>query len=169
MTQIIDPELLSQVLGLSGEGVDPKELREQLLTRATNANPQMALLARYLASQQPSGELDEGAAPKLEEEGAADSRQEIEHLQRRLAQLEAALRIFRERNHRLAEALGACARCWGADDACRRCGGDGAPGAFMPDYVLLQELVMPAIRRLKSKTAHARQTGASGSLGTKSN
>jgi hypothetical protein len=46
---------------------------------------------------------------------------ERDHIMTRVDQLE-------KLNQRLAEALGACAYCWGEDSSCDQCGGDGGPG-----------------------------------------
>lgn len=46
----------------------------------------------------------------------------------------------------LAAALGAC-DCWGLDDACDLCAGEGGPGWADPDEELYEELVAPAVRR----------------------
>lgn len=55
---------------------------------------------------------------------------------------------LRRRNDELADALGACARCWGRDLACRACGGHGGPGARRPVPVLFDAWVAPAVRRV---------------------
>jgi hypothetical protein len=49
---------------------------------------------------------------------------------------------------RIAEALGACGRCLGEDEACELCGGAGAPGSEAPDPDGFAELVAPAVHRL---------------------
>ncbi len=51
-----------------------------------------------------------------------------------------------DRNLVLAAALGAC-DCWGEDDACPTCGGDGSAGWVPPDPELFDEYVAPAVRR----------------------
>lgn len=47
----------------------------------------------------------------------------------------------------LASALGAC-DCWGLQETCPTCGGDGFPGWSDPDVALFQEYVGPAAARL---------------------
>jgi hypothetical protein len=55
---------------------------------------------------------------------------------------------LRRRNDELADALGACARCWGRDLACGACGGHGGPGARRQVPVLFDAWVAPAVRRV---------------------
>ncbi|MEL7197794.1 MAG: hypothetical protein AAGL10_05700 [Pseudomonadota bacterium] len=53
-------------------------------------------------------------------------------------------------NDTLASALGACRYCWGGDDNCAACSGKGKPGSLMPDAQLFRELVVPAVKRVRS-------------------
>lgn len=160
MSRAIDDQLLMQILGMTGTDVDHDALRGQLLARAAEDNPQFALLARYLSMRQ-AGEASEERAPEAVNEGEASQQEARHRLQAHLHRLNAEVGLLRERSYALAEALGACERCWGADTACRRCGGDGAPGAFLPDVPLFNELVMPAIRRLKRWSAGRQPVGPS--------
>jgi hypothetical protein len=57
------------------------------------------------------------------------------------------LERLRDRNRVLADALGACARCFGEDELCPVCRGRGRPGGRQPDGALFRELVEPAWRR----------------------
>ncbi|MEH6703738.1 MAG: hypothetical protein V7691_02990 [Galbibacter orientalis] len=50
-------------------------------------------------------------------------------------------------NHDLALAIGACKYCFGCDDDCNNCHGEGAPGFFVPDYIHYKELILPAIKK----------------------
>jgi len=60
----------------------------------------------------------------------------------------AELTQLRVRSQRLASALGACPACWGEDERCRTCRGEGRPGAVAPDVALFRDLVAPAVSRL---------------------
>ena len=60
----------------------------------------------------------------------------------------AELAHLRVRGQRLASALGACPACWGEDERCRTCRGEGRPGAVQPDVALFRELIAPAVARL---------------------
>lgn len=68
------------------------------------------------------------------------------------------LRDLRTVNDTVAAALGACAVCWGGDDECEECFGDGQAGSAVPDRELFEELVVPAIRQMRA--AKQRVTGA---------
>lgn len=65
----------------------------------------------------------------------------------------AELGIARARVDRCAAALGACGACWGTDSECRACRGRGWPGYSMPDEGLFQELIVPAIRMMRTQRA----------------
>lgn len=60
------------------------------------------------------------------------------------------LRDLRNVNDTVAAALGACPVCWGGDSQCHSCGGEGSSGAYQPDVHLFNELVAPAVRRIRS-------------------
>lgn len=62
----------------------------------------------------------------------------------------AELERLRNRNELVAAALGACDRCFGDDDSCPVCGGEGRPGWEPPDRRLFAEIVGPALERLRS-------------------
>lgn len=64
-----------------------------------------------------------------------------------LERLYAEVQTLRARNAMLAEALGACPRCWGEDARCARCRGRGRPGGRRPDRLLFTEIVEPAVQR----------------------
>jgi hypothetical protein len=57
---------------------------------------------------------------------------------------------LRELNDTLAAALGSCRFCWGGDAGCELCCGHGASGWAAPDPTLFQELVVPAVQRLRA-------------------
>jgi hypothetical protein len=76
-------------------------------------------------------------------EGTAADPEVAEVLERLWSELE----DLRSRNRLLADALGACARCWGEDELCPVCHGRGRPGGRAPDPSLFAELVEPAWRR----------------------
>ncbi|MEL6257184.1 MAG: hypothetical protein AAFR87_34635 [Bacteroidota bacterium] len=53
-----------------------------------------------------------------------------------------------EKNEMLAAALGAC-HCWGEQEGCPDCGGEGLAGWKAPDIQLYRYLVLPANRTLR--------------------
>jgi len=55
-------------------------------------------------------------------------------------------------NDTAAEALGACPICWGGDTSCQQCLGQGTAGHRMPNAGLFNQLVIPAVKRMRSIT-----------------
>ncbi|MFV0645740.1 MAG: hypothetical protein ACK5NN_14820 [Sphingomonadaceae bacterium] len=124
-------------------GFDPVEAMEQLAAR----NPQMAMLVQMMQQQQAAF-----AAPEMAPEvDVTDDRDALivelgerldsteERLQRmtRIARnLHTAQQQSLERLGDLAAALGACGLCWGEDDQCPACRGQGQPGMIRPDMEL---------------------------------
>lgn len=74
---------------------------------------------------------------------------EARQLRVQLERADGELRRLRTRTRRLADALGACASCWGEDSECPECQGCGRPGRSMPDESLFAETVMPAVRLVR--------------------
>jgi hypothetical protein len=74
-----------------------------------------------------------------------DDRRADDRLVRRLRRASEVVHDLRQRNDRLARALGACATCWGEDPGCGDCGGSGRPGYEAVDPDLFKELILPAI------------------------
>ena len=64
-----------------------------------------------------------------------------------LEQALAELELARERLRSLANALGACRRCFGDDELCPVCRGRGHAGARPSDETLFAQYVAPAWRR----------------------
>lgn len=87
---------------------------------------------------------DEPEPPEVDlEERARDDPELADLLERLYEELE----VLRERNATLADALGACRRCFGEDELCAVCKGRGRPGGRRPDPVLFSEIVVPAWER----------------------
>jgi hypothetical protein len=155
-----DQALLMQILGMTGTDVDPDSIRERLFARAAEDHPQLAVLARALSMRQ-AAQVPDDDVPEVPHDDGVDHQAHVHRLNEEVCRL-------RERDRVIADALGACAHCWGTEPACRRCGGDGAPGAFLPEAQLFNELVMPAIRRLKRWTAGRRPSGPPVQMGGES-
>lgn len=56
----------------------------------------------------------------------------------------------------LAGAVGACPECWGEDQDCALCEGDGAPGAFLPEQESFEEFVRPVLTMLRASMVEKR-------------
>ena len=70
-------------------------------------------------------------------------------LRRRYDEMSSELSELRFRNTALANALGACPKCWGEAPECRMCAGAGSAGAFPPDPELFAAVVRPALRKVQ--------------------
>lgn len=49
-------------------------------------------------------------------------------------------------NQQLANALGACSDCLGKNPNCEHCEGEGKPGYFVPDFIMYNRYITPAIK-----------------------
>jgi len=67
-----------------------------------------------------------------------------------IRQFRQELNDLRDVNDTVAAALGACPVCWGGDTGCEECQGKGYSGSARPDAQLFKELVLPAVRRMRS-------------------
>jgi hypothetical protein len=112
------------------------------------------LLARLYA-QRPDLQALVAAMKQAPRVAPADPRRDAERLER----LKKAYSDLYERARELAQALGACVRCWGEDPDCERCGGTGVPGSRTPDPGAFQQYVAPAMAAMRA----ARSAGAAAS------
>lgn len=136
-----DPSTLLLEKLTSGPGTAPR--MSEVLAQLGEADPRMALLAKYFA-QRETEQSDDEEDPPVEAERRRES---FERLQRILKRLYAELEELRQRNDGLAAALGACYLCWGENPECDLCAGTGVPGSRAPDEILLSHYVTPAVRR----------------------
>lgn len=59
--------------------------------------------------------------------------------------------VLRARTETLADALGACATCWGSDPRCPTCRGRGTPGGRVPVEGPFTVYVTPAVDRCRGR------------------
>jgi hypothetical protein len=133
-----------------------REMLQSLFTERAAADPQLAMVLQMMGQQRPAESVadDDGNHPP--ERPAADSRkQRVARVRARLAEMREELTTLRGRNDAFAEALGACAVCWGDDERCRECRGAGRPGWREPDPERFRDLVAPAVRRLAGEDNQA--------------
>src|SRR5688572_14384005 len=124
---VTDNSLSPLVSMLTGaEGLSSSDVTEQLLSRLAERDPRLALLATQMVrarAVENNATDDEPAGADADTE-RTERRNEIRtRLRERIATMSAELTMLRERSDALAQALGACARCWGADRLCRFCRG----------------------------------------------
>jgi hypothetical protein len=143
--------LLAQLAGDADDAAGPSmpDLVEQALGDNPFAGPLAAAIRRrqQLSEEKADNEPDE----TTQESPVADV------LRRLYAELEA----LRARMDLLADALGACPRCWGEDLSCPRCWGRGSPGGRSPEPGAFESFVAPAIRRRRFDTAPPMTAGTS--------
>lgn len=134
-----------------------------LLARVDLPPEQEAVIGLLLAAQQNGddavgddgdgdGDGDGAPAPRGEPSRAPRGARAGRGLRRLRRELEG----LREVNDTLAAALGACPGCWGGDEDCEACGGRGSAGSMPPDAELFEELVLPAVRRVRADLRHRR-------------
>lgn len=127
---------------------DPGDLLRSLIEQRIGQDPRLRLFASLLARR------DAQAAEQAP--AAAVSRSQREARRREtIAELTQELMALRRLNDIFAAALGACRLCWGRDDQCQRCDGQGVIGYFMPDSGLFQQWIEPAMARLSRGPARS--------------
>jgi hypothetical protein len=127
--------MLSQLAGGDGVPLSMADLVEQQL----GDDPAAATVAAMLRQR-------EAAASQKDDDDEADAVGDPEAA-RLLERLYAENDALRQRNRALADALGACPRCWGDDELCPVCRGRGVAGGRIPDGELFDRYVEPAWRR----------------------
>jgi hypothetical protein len=139
---------------------------QALMAQMAEENPTVALLAKYFSQRQEQANNSEASGVEDEPNELSQSSAELERAQARTIESAGALRdlrekieriyaeleTLRERNDSLAEAVGACALCWGEDVLCPVCEGEGRPGFTMPDRELFTQLIAPAVRHFLKRS-----------------
>jgi hypothetical protein len=131
-------QMLVAQLAAGDEDMPPTSIPE-LVEQSLGDDPLAAPLAAMLRQREAraAAESDRDADPLEDPEVAA-------LLERLYAENEA----LRDLTRMLADALGACARCFGEDELCPVCRGRGRPGGREPDVGLFTQLVEPAWQRI---------------------
>lgn len=125
----MNAELLTQLMST------PEYERAEAIRRlVAEQNPEYAaLVATALTSEEPA----ERPAPRTAS---------IQRLVHQYRDAIAALTAADEELDALAAALGACDMCWGVDNQCSRCGGDGDAGWRRPDPDEFAHYIAPLFR-----------------------
>jgi hypothetical protein len=144
-------EMLAQAA--AGGPIRLESLVVDLLRADPELSPYLPLIApaHGIVDGEVVSRAEEPATRREEPDDSGDpvtgtDREEVIEL---IESLWAELEGLRARTEQLADALGACALCWGDDGACRRCRGRGRTGGRRPDPTLFDELVAPALHRLR--------------------
>jgi hypothetical protein len=148
---------LLESLATSASPINSEQTVQGLLSHLDQADPNVRLVAQYLAQQQAK------ANQALSEEDGPDhtprrhgrpSKTEQAHvvhrLRRRMKDMALEIEELRERNDALAAALGVCYLCWGEDPDCEVCDGAGQSGYRAPDRAMFIKWVAPTLRKLRS-------------------
>ena len=143
--------------GASGASIMQSFLEQSQLS--SEQQPLVDLLMTLAAEGDEKGELIEGEMQNIDleeddedyddyeaDEPAPGDRNNVYEIR----QFRRELRDLRNVNDTVAAALGACPVCWGGDSQCHDCDGEGSSGAYQPDPRLFNELVAPAIRRIRT-------------------
>jgi len=131
-----------------------RQLFEASLAEQSASNPALAMMMQLMAARPGAGQS--GSEPG-DDVAPSTKRQRVERMRAHLHELRASLDSAHGLLDDLAAALGACAACWGGEDACPACRGRGAPGWRTPDAELYDELVAPAVkRRTRPNLTHGR-------------
>ncbi|QPH53337.1 hypothetical protein [Pontivivens ytuae] len=123
------------------------------MTGANDTEALLGALADRLGGDDPTlrqlllASLGESAGAPAEPDPRA-AEEEVRTLRRSLRQSERLNRALMAKLEMLACALGACPSCWGADDGCPDCGGEGLPGRMEPDAQCFDRFVAPVLDRL---------------------
>lgn len=112
-----------------------RQLMAETLRARAGSDPRLAAMVDYMQREEPS----EVSAPR-DPRRAQRLRAAIQEMREELVELH-------ERNEVLADALGACAVCWGRVRHCQECRGRGRPGWRAPDPEHFAEFVTPAITK----------------------
>jgi len=149
---------LFQSLSGGDESASPEALLQMLTSQIDD--PQASMMATLLMSglgddEEVDDEIDTDFAEVDRLLVFADDDQgpssEVEQVD------DSELESLREVNDTLALALGACPDCWGGDNHCSECNGDGSPGYSMPEASLFNELILPAVRRINQSRQAGKQ------------
>lgn len=143
------PSMQRMLIEALAKGEIGRDQLKDVLANVPMAEDQKSLVEMLLA-------LDAPPAESEPEPTSFEPDDEPEPAAVRIAALKRELADLREVNDTLAAALGACRACWGGDDDCPECAGRGRAGSAVPDPALFRELVVPAVRRVRSLDRTAR-------------
>jgi hypothetical protein len=146
-----------------GDKMDERAPREpnsflEMLENLGIEDPRLRMIAEMMAKQS----APQSGQPSPEETLAKKRRTlaRIETLIQENSELQQENQVLHERLALLAEALGACPHCWGEDNSCRICYGQGTPGSFIPNREVFAAYVLPAVRTISRYRLRNKAPGA---------
>ena len=168
MTDVVMQMMLG---GQPPGGVSAANLPDLLATLAQQ-DPRMAALVQHLQVRLAARNNTVEAAAEAESPISAQQPEIVapvkdpgrgQKLKNLAKTMFAELQALRTRNDMLADALGACQRCWGEDETCEYCGGDGRVGAYLISPKVFDDVVGPAVRQIRQRPPVAKpQTTSKG-------
>lgn len=166
MNDIPDPrlvELVSQRMNLRPDEVAALQRGDvkSVLTSRFSGDPRMHALLRMAEEQRSQEDEHVGYTPAQEQKPAesrtnrrkraaalAKARKRLSRAHREIRELQEELEAAYGVIQQLAHMFGACLYCFGGDEECEECGGDGGPGTAIPVREDLLSWVEPALHRL---------------------
>jgi hypothetical protein len=110
-------------------------LYDQLLQKVLVENPELAQYAELFKQQTSSSDTSD------------DTKKRLQKITSIAKQMKGDLDDALDRLDELAQALGACEECWGDNNRCPTCKGDGQPGFFKPDRELFNQFILPVLNK----------------------
>ena len=121
-------------------------------TRPDLAQP-LALIRQFQKEKEDQKQVDSDVdSEKLEKLAALFEKQRSinKNLLHQYHKLEHNCGMLMDQLDEIAEAIGACPRCWGADPDCSYCLGKGKPGYFQPNMDHFARYIKPVLVQLKN-------------------
>lgn len=113
-------------------------------------NPEMAKYFELMQPMMQKNDSEENEAPKINVE-LEEKIKKLKNINQKLFTIVEGLKSQLEyeisQNDNLAKAIGACTECFGENKNCPECFGSGKPGANVPDFILFNKYVSPAIQK----------------------
>lgn len=148
LPQDIDPA------AMLASGQNPQTAMLNALASSGRISPEKAQMMQMFMAQNASTDSEDDADQTL-----LTTRPEAPHIPDRVAKLiasaEQRLMFLEGLLESVADALGACPACLGADDLCEECDGEGHPGTDQPDRESFENLILPVLHRLKRSSRNS--------------
>jgi hypothetical protein len=113
-------------------------------------NPEMAKYFELMQPMMQKNDSEENEDPKINVE-LEEKIKKLKSINQKLFTIVEGLKSQLEyeisQNDNLAKAIGACTECFGENKNCPECFGGGKPGSNVPDFILFNKYVSPAIQK----------------------
>lgn len=113
-------------------------------------NPEMAKYFELMQPMMQKNDSEQDDLPKINVE-LEEKVKKLKNINQKLFTIVEGLKSQLEyeisQNDNLAKAIGACTECFGENKNCPECFGNGKPGSNVPDFILFNKYVSPAIQK----------------------